>query len=35
MIWTLFGLFAVVVIGGPLGLIWWSTAGASDPWEKI
>ena len=34
MIWTLFALFAAVVIGGPLGLIWWSTAGHSDYWDK-
>ena len=34
MIWTLFALFAVVVVGGPLGLLWWSTAGASDACDK-
>jgi len=34
MIWTLFALFAAVVLGGLLAIIWWTTDGLSGSWDE-
>jgi hypothetical protein len=34
MIWALFALFAAVLIGGLLAILWWTRDGFSATWDE-
>jgi hypothetical protein len=34
MIWLLFALFATVMLGGLVAIVWWTTDGFSSAWDE-
>lgn len=34
MIWSLFALFAAVVLGGLFGIVWWTSDGFSSSFDE-